>query len=64
MKLLIGYIRPHKVDEEALALHQVAGLTGMSVSTARSGRLRPGTLHDSGEERRSELDPTRRPVFA
>lgn len=35
MKLLVAYIRPHKVDEVALALRQVKGLTGVSASAAR-----------------------------
>lgn len=35
MKLIVAYIRPHKVDDAALALRQVPGLTGVSASAAR-----------------------------
>jgi nitrogen regulatory protein PII len=35
MKLILAHIRPHKLDEVALALRQLPGLTGVSASTSR-----------------------------
>ena len=43
MKQIRAYIQPHKADDVKLALHEVAGLTGMSVNSTRGwGR---GTSH-------------------
>ena len=35
MKEIKAYIKPHKLSEVTLALHQVEGLSGMSVSEGR-----------------------------
>lgn len=31
MKLVLAYIKPHKLPDVSLALHRIAGLTGMSI---------------------------------
>ena len=35
MKAIHAYVRPHKVDDVALALRQLPGLTGVSASASR-----------------------------
>ena len=41
MKEIKAYIKPHKLAEVTLALHQIEGLTGMSVTDGRGfGRSR------------------------
>ncbi|GAB4172304.1 MAG: P-II family nitrogen regulator [Calditrichia bacterium] len=35
MKMIIAYIKPHKLSKVTLALHRVEGLTGMSVADIR-----------------------------
>lgn len=41
MKLVIAYIKSHKLSEVTLALHQIKALTGVSVSDVRGfGRQR------------------------
>ncbi len=41
MKHIIAYIKPHKLSSVTLALHKIAGLTGMTVLDVRGfGRTR------------------------
>ena len=55
MKLVTAYIKPHKLTDVTLALHDIAGLSGASISDVRGfgrGRAKgvPGTVvHDSLE---------------
>lgn len=35
MKMIIAYIKPHKLSKVTLALHRVEGLSGMSVTDIR-----------------------------
>jgi nitrogen regulatory protein P-II 1 len=41
MKLVIAYIKSHKLPEVTMALHQVKGLTGASVSDVRGFGRQP-----------------------
>jgi nitrogen regulatory protein PII len=46
MKEIKAYIKPHKLSEVTLALHQVKGLSGMSVTDVRGfGRTRTVDVH-------------------
>ena len=46
MKEIKAYIRPHKLSEVTLALHQVKGLSGMSVTDVRGfGHTRSVDAH-------------------
>jgi len=46
MKEIKAYIKPHKLSEVTLALHQVEGITGMSVTDVRGfGRTRTKHAH-------------------
>lgn len=46
MKEIKAYIKPHKLSEVTMALHQVKGLTGMSVVDVRGfGRTRTTDAH-------------------
>jgi nitrogen regulatory protein P-II 1 len=46
MKQIKAYIKPHKLSEVTLALHQVKGLTGMSVTDVRGfGHTRSVDTH-------------------
>ncbi len=46
MKEITAYIKPHKLSEVTLALHQVEDLTGMSVVDVRGfGRTRTTDAH-------------------
>jgi len=46
MKQIKAYIKPHKLSEVTLALHQVKGLTGMSVTEVRGfGQTRSTEAH-------------------
>ena len=46
MKEIKAYIKPHKLSEVTLALHQMEGLTGMSVTDVRGfGRTRTTDAH-------------------
>ena len=41
MKMIIAFIKPHKFDDVILALHEIVGLTGVSISDVRGfGRER------------------------
>ena len=54
MKLVVAYIKPHKLPEVSLALHGVAGLPGITVADVRGwGRGK------SREEARSHADQVR-----
>ncbi len=50
MKQIIAYIKPHKLDEVILALHEIEGLTGVSIleiqGFGRSRRSDPNQLFD------------------
>ena len=52
MKILIAYIKPHKLSAVTIALHGIAGLSGMSVVDARGfGRGRTkGSTHTVQED--------------
>lgn len=53
MKAISTYIKPHKLSAVTLALHQVAGLSGMSVCDARGfGR---GRAKDAPHRIREDL---------
>lgn len=41
MKVVIAYIKSHKLPEVTMALHQIKGLTGVSVSDARGFGRQP-----------------------
>jgi len=46
MKEIKAYIKPHKLSEVTLALHQMKGLSGMSVTDVRGfGRTRTTDAH-------------------
>ncbi len=46
MKEIKAYIKPHKLSEVTMALHQMKGLTGMSVTDVRGfGRTRTTDAH-------------------
>lgn len=49
MKEIKAYIKPHKLPTVTLALHQIQGLTGMSVSDAR------GFGRSKGQSRRHRV---------
>lgn len=47
MKLIIAFIKPHKLSEVTLALHEIEGLTGASISDVRGfGRGRAKNAPD------------------
>ncbi|PCJ60484.1 MAG: transcriptional regulator [Candidatus Hydrogenedentota bacterium] len=51
MKEIKAYIKPHKLSEVTLALHQVEGLNGMSVSDGRGfGRGKAKNSSHSSKE--------------
>ncbi len=53
MKMITAYIKPHKLSKVSLALHQVEGLTGMSVTDIRGfGR---GKASDERHSKTEEL---------
>ncbi len=48
MKTIIAYIKSHKLPKVTIALHQVKGLSGASVSDARGfGRQRSNQLNEA-----------------
>ncbi|MEK6767283.1 MAG: P-II family nitrogen regulator [Planctomycetota bacterium] len=50
MKLVIAYIKSHKLPEVTMALRQIKGLTGASVSDARGfGRQRSNQSTEAGD---------------
>ena len=50
MKLVIAYIKSHKLPEVTIALHQIKGLTGASVSDVRGfGRQRSNQATEAGD---------------
>lgn len=52
MKMVIAYIKEHKLEDVTLALHKIDGLTGMSTANYKGfGRSRGGT---DSEERVSD----------
>ncbi len=47
MKLIIAFIKPHKLSDVTLALHEIDGLTGASISDVRGfGRGRAKNAPD------------------
>jgi nitrogen regulatory protein PII len=51
MKEVRAYIKPHKLSEVTLALHEVKGLTGMSIVDARGfGRGHGSKRHETGDD--------------
>ncbi len=53
MKKILAYIKPHKLSKVTLALHQIEGLTGMSVTDVRGfGR---GKANDEQHSKAEEL---------
>lgn len=53
MKEIKAFIKPHKLDAVALALHRVKGVTGLSTSTVRGfGR---GRGHQSPRQSEEEI---------
>jgi len=52
MKLVVAYIKPHKVADVSLALHHVSGLTGLSISDVEGwghGKLRAERQHHADQ---------------
>jgi nitrogen regulatory protein PII len=51
MKEVRAYIKPHKLGEVTLALHDVKGLTGMTVMDSRGfGRAHSRGRHETGDD--------------
>lgn len=49
MKKIEAFIKSHRIDEVALALHHVEGLTGMTMTDARGFGRGRGPEHDPNE---------------
>ncbi len=57
MKLIVAYVRPHKVDEVTLALRQVPDLNGVSTSEAKGwGRAKREAEKEHHSDRISDFD--------
>ncbi len=53
MKLIIAFIKPHTLEDVTLALHEIDGLSGVSISEIRGfGR---GRAHDAPDKVRNEV---------
>jgi nitrogen regulatory protein PII len=61
MKLVLAYVQPHKVSEVSLALHHVAGLTGLSVCDVDGwGRGKRSADHQHHADQVRDFEPHRR----
>lgn len=65
MKLVIAYIKSHKLPEVTMALHRIKGLTGASVSDVRGfGRQLSGQSAESLSQQIKDYDTvTRLEIF-
>jgi len=55
MKMIIAFIKPHKLDDVILALHRIEGLTGASISDVR-GFGRDHSKQEPDQEPKVSMD--------
>lgn len=58
MKMVLAFIKPHRLDDVVVALHRIEGLTGVSTSTIHGfGRDRTRSPSDGETEVSLDMSP-------